>query len=83
MQRRLAPDSHKIELKASTKTGYGADLLEAMGRETANVHLGTAGAAGAILADLKARGGKWLRDAAKVMRDVTVQEQHEWAKTRP
>ena len=70
VRRRLAPDSHKIELKASAKTGYGSDLLRAMGRETANVHLGTAGSDKAIGADLKGRGGKWLRDAAKVMRDV-------------
>jgi hypothetical protein len=81
--RRLAPDSHKIELKSSAKTGYGVDLLGAMGREAANVHLATASAAGRIRDDLKSRGNKWLRDAAKVMRDVTVEEQKQWVKTKP
>jgi hypothetical protein len=80
VQRRLAPDSHKIELKASAKTGYGPDMLEAMGAETANVHLATSAAAGAIKSDLKARSGKWLYDAARVMHDATVQEQQAWVK---
>jgi len=82
VQRRLAPDSHKIELKTSAKTGYGADMLEAMGAETANVHLGTAGIAGAIQSDLKSRSDNWLRDAATVMHDATVKEQHAWVKGR-
>jgi len=82
VQRRLAPDSHKIELKASAKTGYGPNMLEAMGAETANVHLGTIGAAGAIQADLKTRSAKWLHDAATVMHDATVKEQQVWAKAQ-
>ncbi len=82
VQRRLALDSHKIELKASAKTGYGPDMLEAMGAETANVHLGTIGVVGAIQSDLKSRGDKWLHDAAVVMHDAMVKEQHAWAKGR-
>jgi uncharacterized protein (DUF2252 family) len=81
VQRRLAPDSHKIELKASTKTGHGEQLLEAMGRETANIHLGSPAATGAIIADLKAQSGKWLSTAAKVMQEATVNDQREWART--
>jgi hypothetical protein len=80
VRRRLAPDSHKIELKTSAKTGYGPDVLEAMGAETANVHLGTSGVAGAIQSDLSARGGKWLYHAATVMHDATVKEQQAWVK---
>jgi hypothetical protein len=82
VRRRLAPDSQKIELKAGARTGYGSDLLEAMGRETANVHSSTADARSAIQRDLKRRGDKWLRVAAKVMRDVTLDEHEEWSRTK-
>ena len=41
--RRLAPDCGKVEL-GNTELGRVEELLEYMGRETANVHLGTRGA---------------------------------------
>src|SRR5262249_47017984 len=50
--RRLAPDCAKIELATLASVSDVRSLLKAMGRETANMHLGTEGAADAILADL-------------------------------
>ncbi len=44
-----------------------ARLLKAMGWESGNVHLGTRGAAKAILVDLSRRRQGWLRDAATRM----------------
>src|SRR5216684_6722865 len=45
--RRLAPDCSRIELTAIAKRTNETNLLHAMGRETANIHLGS-GAAGAV-----------------------------------
>jgi hypothetical protein len=55
-------------------------LLQAMGWEIANVHLGT-GDAGRLLADLKKRGKMWLhRDAAKMVA-ATKADWDAWRKT--
>jgi hypothetical protein len=65
--RRLAPDCSRIELASLPKLRDEGRLLKAMGWETANVHLGTRGAARAILIDLARRKQGWLRDAATRM----------------
>lgn len=65
--RRLAPDCSRIEL---TSLPAGRDeqlLLEAMGFETGNIHLGTSGVSKAIKRDLKLRPARWLRDSAAAM----------------
>ncbi len=62
--RRLAPRSSRIELGQLTTADAGR-VLDAMGAETANVHLGTPEVAAAILADLAARPAGWLADAAR------------------
>jgi hypothetical protein len=68
--RRLAPDTDKI---AITSLGRALELKLAtlMGREVANVHLATPGAAGEILRDLAGRKPGWLRKAARGMADLT------------
>jgi hypothetical protein len=53
-------------------------MLEAMGLELANVHAGTAGAAGAIERDLKRRKGDWLLTAAQTMAAAITREHAEW-----
>jgi Uncharacterized protein conserved in bacteria (DUF2252) len=52
--RRLAPDCSRIELTGVGKRAHEADLLKAMGRETANIHLGS-GVSNAIRRDLAHR----------------------------
>jgi uncharacterized protein (DUF2252 family) len=70
--RRLAPDCSRIDLASLPQERAEARLLHAMGWETANVHLGTVGAAKAIRADLKKRPQGWLQRAADAMARATL-----------
>jgi len=75
--RRLAPHCSRIELTHLV----GADLervLHAMGAETANIHLGTSGTAGAILRDLEGRPEDWLKQAARTMADEIEGDWKKW-----
>ena len=58
-------------------------LLTAMGAETANIHLGTAGSGSAILKHLGKRKDGWLAEAAKAMAAVTTTDWTEWKANRP
>jgi hypothetical protein len=62
--RRLGPHCSRIELIELLRRKDERVLLEAMGAETANIHLGSPAALPALRRDLKARGSGWLRDAA-------------------
>ncbi len=64
--RRLAPDCSRIELSALPKEHDVVRLLNAMGWETANIHLGSARGR-VLLADLKKRKRGWLLSAARAM----------------
>jgi hypothetical protein len=79
--RRLAPDCSRVELASMPKERDESRLLHAMGFETANVHLGTPGAAKTILRDLGKRSSDWLHKAATAMVKATVQDWREWRKT--
>lgn len=79
--RRLAPDCSRIALTALPRGGDQRALLHAMGMETANVHLGSAGARGlqrglARVAD--ALGHGWLRRAAEPLLRATRRDWHAW-----
>ena len=76
--RRLAPDCSRVELSSMPKQRDETRLLQAMGFETANVHLGTRKAASAILRDLTARPKLWLHRAAAVMVDATTHDWETW-----
>jgi hypothetical protein len=76
--RRLAPYCSRIELFQLRRGGDEKKLLQAMGHETANIHLGTRGAARSILRDLKKRKPKWLRQAAEEMTRATTKDWKEW-----
>jgi len=78
--RRLAPDCSRIALNALPKKRHEAQLLEAMGWETANVHLGSA-TARALRGDLQGRGKHWLYDAASRMADAVESDWHAWCTT--
>ncbi len=53
-----------------------------MGRETANVHLGSPDALAAIRRDLKRRGKNWLHEAAIRMAEVTLADWRAWRRAR-
>lgn len=77
--RRLGPRCGRVELGASAGRRDDRRLLRAMGRETANLHLGTAGAASAVCADLDGRDDAWLRRAAQAMADATRADWKSWS----
>ncbi|MGH7124123.1 MAG: hypothetical protein ACREFI_07110, partial [Stellaceae bacterium] len=76
--RRLAPDCGRIELAMLPKRRDEARLLKAMGWEAANIHLGTRGAAKAILVDLARRKQGWLRDGATRMARLVRADWKDW-----
>jgi hypothetical protein len=78
--RRLAPDCSRIELSALPKQRDEMHLLQAMGWETANVHLGSAKAR-VLHNDLKKRPRGWLLSAARKM-EKAVQADFEDYSTR-
>jgi hypothetical protein len=76
--RRLSPDCSRVELYMLPKRRDEGRLLKAMGWETANIHLGTRGAAKAILVDLTRRRQGWLRDAATRMARLVRADWKDW-----
>lgn len=77
--RRLAPDCGRVELASLSRGRDDKRLLHAMGWETANVHLGSKGAADAIRADLKKRRRRpWLCGAAEAMLEQTIKSWRAW-----
>ncbi len=76
--RRLAPDCSRVELAALPKDRDEQRLLQAMGRETANVHAPDGQSKSAIQADLSARRGKWLAKAVEAMCEATREDWKAW-----
>ena len=62
--RRLGPYCSRVELSSMPKQRDETRLLQSMGFETANVHLGTRKATKNIAKDLRARPKLWLHRAA-------------------
>lgn len=79
--RRLAPDCTRIELESlPDEERVQTELLKAMGRETANVHLAGGEAASAVLDDLDSRPEDWLRKAGKRMLKRVRRDWRDWRK---
>ena len=78
--RRLSPTCRKINMAELPQRRNEERLLYAMGAETANVHLGTAGARTVIRRDLSRRGTKWLLGAARDMEKFVVRDWKDWRK---
>jgi len=76
--RRLAPDCSRVELSHMPRERDESKLLQVMGFETANVHLGTPRAAKMILRDLDKRPAKWLHVAASSMVKATMKDWNAW-----
>ncbi len=82
--RRLSPNNRKIEAEDDDAAALlSGQMLEAMGLELANVHVGTAGAAGAIERDLQRRKDDWLLKAAQAMAAAITREHAEWKAHAP
>jgi uncharacterized protein (DUF2252 family) len=80
--RRLAPDCTRVELASVPREKDKSKLLQAMGWETANVHLGSRRTR-AILRDLGGRQRHWLHEAAARMVKATTADWEEWRSTAP
>jgi hypothetical protein len=80
--RRLAPDCTRVLLATLPKQRDEARLLQAMGWETANIHLGSRQAVKAVRRDLDRRPSGWLREAAKAMVKATARDWEDWRSRR-
>jgi uncharacterized protein DUF2252 len=76
--RRLSPDCSRIELASLPAQRDEGRLLKSMGWEAANIHLGSRGAAKAILQDVKRRKSAWLREAATKMGRMVRDDWKDW-----
>jgi Uncharacterized protein conserved in bacteria (DUF2252) len=77
--RRLSPNNRKIEAEDDVEALLSRPMLQAMGLELANTHLGVADARAAIEKDLPRRDGGWLAENVEKMAAVIRREQAEWA----
>jgi hypothetical protein len=86
MLRQLAPDAVKIELGAlpdENRDKLESALFQAMGWETANIHLGSRSPkdlATCLDALIEGEGEEWLAKAATDMAEITRRDQAEWPK---
>jgi len=80
--RRLAPYCSRIELSSLPKTRDEHRLLHAMGRETANLHLGTRQAKAPVLRHLGRQKDSWLERAARAMLKATKADWKAWRARR-
>jgi hypothetical protein len=76
--RRLAPLCTRIELTMLPKKRDEKHLLQAMGFETANIHVGSGAAIKAVRRDLTRRKSGWLNSAAEKMTESVIEDWEEW-----
>lgn len=76
--RRLAPDCSRVELASLPKGRDEYKLLERMGWETANIHLGSDRTIGKVKDDLSGRASDWLHAEAKALVQATTEDWNEW-----
>jgi len=76
--RRLGPHCSRVELTELPHRNDDMKLVKVMGRETANVHLGSRDAIDAVKKDLAKRPARWLFLAATAMADATRADWKEW-----
>ena len=76
--RRLAPDCARIELSAMAQEKMETQLLNAMGWETANIHLGSKPTIQNVKADLTKRKKGWLHVAVAAMAKATQTDASAW-----
>jgi hypothetical protein len=76
--RRLSPNSQKIETKDDASKLRNSKMLQRMGQELANIHLGTNNRRASIKKDLDGRKRGWLHDATEVSSTFVANEFKEW-----
>ncbi len=76
--RRLSPDSNPIKIEELSGKRDEDILLQAMGSEAANVHLGNRRCAKLLLRDISKRKSDWLRSAGRQMAKHTMREWKEY-----
>ena len=76
--RRVAPDCTRVELTSLPEEKSEAQLLHAMGWETANIHLGNTIHSAAIKADIKKRKKGWLPAATEAMAKAVKADWKAW-----
>jgi Uncharacterized protein conserved in bacteria (DUF2252) len=82
--RRLSPNNRKIEaVTEGVDALLSQDMLRTMGLELANVHLGTAGALGAIEHDVARRKDGWLLADANAMAAAVQRDYADWKAQNP
>lgn len=79
--RRLSPDSNPIDIQVLPKHRDEEMLLNAMGCEAANIHLGTKNQTKNLIRDLKERKRGWLEDAAVRMAKLIEKDWKRYRKT--
>lgn len=77
--RRLAPDCTKLELAQVDVADRNTTLFEWMGRETANIHLGTPEQRATILHNLEQRPPDWLSHTAHTLADAVTHDWQHWS----
>ncbi len=80
--RRIAPDSHKVELGENAGQELTVKLLQLMGFDLASIHMGTGNHRKLISKDLKRRPKGWLQDAARRAAQMVKQDFAEWKSRR-
>lgn len=76
--RRLSPHCSRIGLDTLDKNRDELKLLEAMGWETGNIHLGSPEQRKAIIQDLRRRKGNWLLESAQAMTRAVEEDWARW-----
>ena len=79
--RRLSPDSNPIDIQTLPKHRDERMLLQSMGSEAANVHLGSKRQVGHIQKDLRKRKSNWLLDAAVRMAQLVEKDWKRYKKS--
>ena len=78
IMRRLAPDTQRIELNDLPKKRDEQKLLQAMGFEIANIHLGKLEVVEDILKDLEHHDAKWLVAVTSILIKGIQRDWHDW-----
>jgi hypothetical protein len=78
--RRLGPYCSRIELASLNAPDTEIQLLEAMGWETANIHVGTPSARKSIFRHLGKQKPRWLHEAAETMLEAVRSDWEVWKK---
>jgi hypothetical protein len=76
--RRLSPNNRKVEVEAQPGALLSRPMLQAMGHELANIHLGTGDRRNAIARDFRRRSRGWLHRATRAAAVAVSKEFKEW-----